>query len=769
METKQQQKLTLPPPAKSSENPDIWQLDTVPIEQVQVRPRPFLARLWGQFFKKRVPVLIQMTEVECGLACLAMLLSYHGRKTSISELRTQFGIGRDGLSALSIVQAARGFGLQVKPVAMKRSDFSRLPLPAIIHWQFNHYLIVERWTPKYAVVIDPASGRKKMSLQELNEGFTGIAILAEPGPRFKRRKTSPGTPILATFLWKTLKRSPGAVLQVLAASALLQVFGLLLPLLTKLVTDYVLPTRTPEIMSIIGVGVMLLLLVQAITTLLRGWVIVYLRVRIDMNIMFSFFEHLLSLPYNFFQQRSNGDLLSRIESNSVIRDTLTNPFVSALLDSVMVITYMLILLWQSPTFAAIALLMGALQATLMISTYNHIRGMANRELSAQGKAQGYMSEVLAGIATIKSSGTEQRAHERWSNLFLDQLNVLIQRSYIQTLIDTGMNLLRTTTPLLLLCVGAFLVLNGSMTIGTMLAMNSLAAAFLSPLTSLISSGQQLQLVHAHFERLADVIAAEPEQYNQQVISPPELTGHVQLRNVSFRYGPDSPWVLKNINLVIEPGQQVAIVGRTGSGKSTLGKLLLGLYIPSSGKIQLDGIPIDLMRYSEVRRQFGVVLQEASIFSGSIMHNITFDDSSISKEQAMKAAQIAAFHEDIVQMPMGYDTMVAEGGSALSGGQRQRLALARAIVRNPRILLLDEATSSLDAITEQRITENLQGLSCTQIIIAHRLSTIRSADMIVVLDQGSIVEKGTHEELMKKGGYYAELLKQQFEKQQKQTS
>ena len=425
-------------------------------------------------------------------------------------------------------------------------------------------------------------------------------------------------------------------------------------------------------------------------------------------------------------------------------------------------TYLCILFWQSRAFGLLTVAIGTVDAVLLLSTTRPIRELMNRELAAQGKSQGYTTEALVGMATLKAAGAEQRALERWSNLFFDQLNISIRRSYISAIIGAAISTLRSFSSLALLWLGATQVLNGSISIGTMFALNTLATSFLSPLSSLVSRGQQLQLVHSHLERIADITETEPEQDIQMVRQPPKLSGSIQLTQVSFRYSPDTPLVLSSINLTIHAGQKVAIVGRTGSGKSTLGRLLLGLYLPSEGTISYDGIPLQTMNYQEVRRQFGVVLQDSSVFSGSVLQNITLNNPTMGVEEATRAAEMAAIHDDILQMPMGYETFVSEGGSALSGGQRQRLALARAFASSPVIMLLDEATSNLDVLTEQKVERSLEKLACTQIIIAHRLSTIRNADLILVLDQGKIVEQGRHSELMTRNGYYARLMQQQME-------
>ncbi len=341
------------------------------------------------------------------------------------------------------------------------------------------------------------------------------------------------------------------------------------------------------------------------------------------------------------------------------------------------------------------------------------------------------------------------------------MNISVRRVYISSLIDTVMFTLGSFAPLLLLWIGIQQVINGTMQVGTMLALNALGASLLGPITSLIASGRQIQLVQSHMERLADVIEAEPEQDIQSVYQPPRLTGQIRLEQVSFQYDPQSPPVLRDIKVSISSGQTVAIVGKTGSGKSTLGSLLLGLYTPTKGEIYYDNIALRRLNYQAVRAQFGVVMQEATIFSGSIRENITLNDPAMSMEQVIRAAQMAAIHDDIMKMPMEYETMASEGGSAFSGGQRQRLALARAIANSPVILLLDEATSSLDVVTEKVVEQNISRLACTQIIIAHRLSTIRNADVILVLHEGQIVERGRHEELLRRGGYYARLIQSQL--------
>ncbi len=710
--------------------------------------------------RRRIPELRQMSAVECGACCLAMILSYYGRATSVSEVQERCGVGRDGLSALSIVKAARQYGLRVRAVSLKKNDFRFLTSPAIVHWEFNHFVVLERWSPRHVDLLDPALGRRRISPEEFEASFTGILLLLEPGAQFEQQPQTRAFS-LRTYL-RSLPRMRWILTQIIGASFLLQVIGLGAPLLTAIIVDYIIPTSASNLLMLLGMGMLFLILMQAVMKLLRTSLLIYLQTRVDAQMMLHFFDHLLSLPYRFFQMRLNGDLLARVESNSAIRDLLTSQMISTLLDGTSVLVYLIVLIEQSSLLAGVTVAIGAVQVGLLLATAPAIRHLTMRDLIAQGKTQGYLNEVLSGIATVKAAGAEQRALAHWTNLFFDETNISVRRSYLTSAVGIALELLQFLSPLLLLWIGAGLVIGGKMSLGSMLALNTLAVSFLVPLNSLAASGQKIQIARAHFDRLADVLGSEAEQDLRQAHMPPRLKGSIELRNVCFQYDPNTTPVLQDISLSIRPGQKVALVGKTGSGKSTLGKLLIGLITPTRGEILFDGIPLEKLNYQEVRRQFGVVLQEAFIFSGSVRSNIAFNDPEMDLARVIKAAQAAAIHEDIEKMPMGYETQLSEGGSVFSGGQRQRLALARALAHRPALLLLDEATSALDVTTEQAVERNLNRFSCTQIVIAHRLSTIRNADLILVLEQGRIVEQGTHQQLLRNGGFYARLIKTQLE-------
>ena len=712
--------------------------------------------------RQRVPVVLQMNSVECGPACLAMILGYFRRKTRLEECRAKCDPGRDGVSARTIVAAARDFGLRTKAMSMQAGNLAGVSVPCILHWNHDHFVVLERWSRDRVWIVDPGWGRRQLSASDFASGFSGIVLQFEPGPAFDTH-TEPGPNLLLNY-FQSFLQLPGmgrVLVQLLAASILLQAFAFALPLFTRLLVDRILPQRATGELNILCAAAAVVSLMSASIAYFRAMLLIRLERRLDSHLMLGFFRHLLSLPFRFFQQRSCGDLLMRLGSNATIREALASQTTSAVLDGALVLIFLVALLRVSPLFAFAAFSIALIQAAILLTTARQLQCFVNGDLSSQSASQSCLIESLMGISTLKAAGAERSALARWSELLAKQLDASAKRSVYTAKIDTAMTALKTFSPLFLLWLSGTLVWKDAMSLGTMLAINALAAAFLQPVGSLVLSAQRLQLVSAHLERLVDVLEAEPEQDPRKVHAAPRLSGRIELRNVSFRYDSHSHQVLDNVSLSICPGQKIALVGRTGSGKSTLAKLLLGLYTPTGGEILYDDVPLHKINYQDLRGHCGTVLQDSFLFNSSLRDNISFR-REMSEEDVVTAARIAEIHSDVLRMPMRYDTRIDEGGGSLSGGQRQRLAIARAVAHRPPLLLLDEATSHLDVITESLVDRNLDVLSCTRVVVAHRLSTIQNADCIVVLDAGRIVETGTHRDLLAHGGHYAALVAQQCE-------
>ncbi len=710
---------------------------------------------------RRVPIVLQATMTECGAACLAMILSYWGRNVRISECRDMFGAGRDGIRAKALVAAARSFGLRAKAFSVELDHFYKIALPAIIHWKFHHFVVVERWSPGGVEIVDPAQGRRTVDREEFSKNFTGVALTFEPGPSFRAggSRPSPWAIILRRLL--SAPGMKGALGQVLLASLAAQVLALGLPLLVKVLVDRVLPLGRADVLPVVGAAIVVFVLAQAFVGYLRSALLIHAQGRFDERLVLGLFEHMVSLPFRFFQQRTIGDLLTRLGSGAMLRELFTSQTLSMMLDGVLVVVYLGVLFWMAPPFGALTLGLGLAQALLVLGTARRMRDLSQQHLAADTESQGFAVQALKGMAILKAQASEGLAVDYWSNLFYRQLNVSLRKSYLSALVNAGLSALRILAPLALLWMGAREVLAGAMTLGTMLALNAVAAGFFAPLSSLLSTSQQFQVAGAHLSRIADLLDMAPEPTSGGK-GATTLKGEIELRNVSFRYEPSGPWVLENVSMTVEPGQKVAIVGKSGSGKSTLGLLLLGLQTPSGGDILFDGTSVRDLDLRKVRSQFGVVLQEPFLFGGTIRENIVLNNPTIPFERVTEAARLSALEDEIEAMPMGYETWLGEGGAGLSGGQRQRLSLARALSAQPPILLLDEATSHLDVTTEACVEKNLSALACTRIVIAHRLSTIRNADLILVLDGGKVVEQGTHEALIEMGGMYAALVQGQEE-------
>lgn len=699
----------------------------------------------------------QMTSTDCGPAVLMTVLAHFGRHVGADEVRRLCRTGRGGTTALSLMRAARCFGLHARSVRLGTDALTILPRSAILHWDCRHYVVFDRVTRRGVRIVDPACGHRIVSMESFQQSFSGVALCFEPGPDFTRG-TAPNNRF-ARYA-PMLRAHAFDLALVLVISLLLRALALLGPVFTGLIVDRVIGRGERELIAVLATGAVGILTFQVCTTLLRAHLTLNMRTRMDSTMTRGFVDHLVRLPYEYFESRDSGDLMVRMSSNSRVKDILTNSVISTLIDGTLALLYLAVLFIGSARLAWIAVAIGTCRVVAVLVLRSRGRRLVRESLEAQSKATHQQVELLNGIETLKSSGEEDAAVGRWSRAYTDSVNVSIRQGRLASLNAAIVGALDQAGPLLILAVGAFEVLEGSLSLGRMLAFNSLAMAALSPLASLVGAWAEVQLVGGYLERIEDVLATAPEQDPKEARAVPKLSGRIRVDKVSFRYAPDAPDVLEHIDLSVERGQCVAIVGRSGSGKSTLGRLMLGLYRPTAGRILIDDVDLASLDLPGIRRQFGVVVQNVRLFSDSIRGNIAGHRANIGMSQVIRAAKLADIHDDIMTLPMGYETDLSNAGSALSGGQRQRLSIARAVVHEPSILLLDEATSALDQLTERRVHANLTRLGCSRIVIAHRVSTIAGADLIVVVDAGRVVETGTHETLLSAGGHYAQLAQAQ---------
>jgi ABC-type bacteriocin/lantibiotic exporter with double-glycine peptidase domain len=695
-----------------------------------------------------------MEAADCGAACLAMVLAWHGRRVSLEEARNATGSSRGGVSAWDLIEAARRLGLRGRGVRVEPAELVGLPPGSILHWGFDHFVVFERILRRGVVVVDPAGGRRLISWSRLGEQFTGVALTFEPAEGFERGGRSQRT--LRRYLRRLLRHR--AVLgRVLTLSLLLQAASLSVPFLIGIVVDRVVPRDDLRLLGILAAGLAVTVLFYVLAQLVRSLLLVTVRAALDADLTMGFMDHLAELPFGFFLSRPAGDLVARYESNRTLRNTLTAGSLSALLDGALVALYLVLLFAASLWMGALVVLLGALQVVLFAALGGRYRERMSAELEAEALTQAHLVETLSGMETLKALGAERRAVERWGHLFVRELNTSIRRTTLGSVAGALTSGLTLASPLAVLVVGAHEVLAGRLSLGTMLALNALAAGFLMPLSGLIATALSFQEMRSHIARIDDVLLTPAEQDPGQVRPAGRLSGAVRLESVGFRYGEREAWAVRGVTLDVEVGTKVAIVGRSGAGKSTLARLISGLYRPQEGRVLFDGDDLAGLDARSVRGQIGVVTQDCWIFGASIRDNIALADPTAGLERIVDAARLAAIHDEIEALPNGYDTPLAAGGASLSGGQRQRIALARALLRAPAILLLDEATSDLDTINEALVTRHLTELRCTRIVIAHRLSTIRDADLILVLDEGRLVERGTHSDLADGNGPYAALI------------
>ncbi len=718
---------------------------------------------WWQQLTKRYPFRKQHSASDCGVTCLVMIGQYWGKTFGINQLRKLANVDRSGASIKGLINAAESLGFAPRPVQANLQALAKQELPAIAHWEGNHYVVVYRITKERIIIADPNIGRRNLTRQEFVAGWSGYTLLLQPTAKFKR------APEAKQNLWKymdLLKPYWLVLLEILIASLVIQIFGLFSPIFTQLLLDRVVVQRSIPTLIAIGAGMVIFRLFNIIISSLRRYLLYHTANKLDLSLIVGFISHTFQLPLSYFETRYVGDITSRINENRKIRSFITGEAVTTLLDILSVFVYISLMLWYSWQLSLLALVVIPIFAISTAIATPFLLRISRENFNASTKERSYLIEALTGVGTVKSMGVERTVRWRWEDLINESVKIDFSGKMIRERIRVATDIIDTTISSSVMLFGVFLVIQEQLTIGQLIAFNMLVGNVIDPFQRLINLWNDFQEIRIAIERIDDVIDSEPEEdlETANLINLPTIKGDIRFENVTFRYNLESETnTIENLSFAIKPGQTVALVGRSGSGKTTIAKLLLGLYTPTSGKILIDGNNLQNISLKSLRQQVGVVDQDTFLFGGTILENMTLGRPRATMAEIQAAARLAGAADFIEEMPLKYDTQIGEKGGLLSGGQRQRLAIARALLSKPRLLILDEATSNLDAESERTIQNNFNTIlkNQTTLVIAHRLSTVRNADLILVLDRGLLIESGNHQELMDKKGQYYYLNQQQL--------
>ncbi|MBP1995471.1 peptidase domain-containing ABC transporter [Paenibacillus eucommiae] len=731
--------------------------ESVTEEAEQEKQRYGGRRTWR--LRNRFPVRIQQSEMDCGPTCLSMIAEHYGKRLSIHRLRELAQVGLEGSTLFNLCKTAELIGFQAEAVRSTLKGLAEQTLPAIAHWKGNHYVVVVKVDERYVTVADPGVGLLTYSHDDFLKGWTLNTVFLKPVETFFTQEES--KPSFRRY-WAFFASHKRALIHLLWMTLLLQVINLALPLFTQQVIDRVLIGRNYDdlnVMMIIMLGVSLLtLLVQSI----REWVIAGTFIKIDIDMIMSFYRHVFRLPMRYFATRKVGDILTRAGENQVIRHFLVTNSMNAVLNVMTIVVYIVLMFTYSVTLAWIALAFIPCFIALTLIVTPLMKRNSRKQFQADVDLQNVLVEAIGSMRTVKALAAEDEVRKKVEGKFRQTTFVQMKGWKIDIFSGSVATVLQTLSGITVLYAGAVFIIGDKLTVGELMAFSAVFALVTDAALGLIGMWDEFQGVRIALERLDDVFETEVEEADlNRLTALPKLTGAITFERVSFRYHSDGKNILQNITFDMAPGKTTAIVGRSGSGKSTLANLLLKLYAPSSGVVRIDGYDLQRVQADTLRKQIGVVQQEAGLFSGTVHENIAYQIPDASMDEVMAAAMLAGAHEFIMTFPSGYDTQVGERGASLSGGQRQRIVIARALIGNPRILIFDEATSALDNESEKTIQRNMSTIlkDRTTLIIAHRLSTIRHADRILVLDQGVIAESGTHEQLMMDKGLYHMLVSQ----------
>lgn len=710
----------------------------------------------------RTPTVLQMEAAECGAAALASVLGYYGRYVPLEELRLACGISRDGSKASNIVKAARQYGLQARGMRQEPAALRGLPLPLIVFWNFNHFVVVEGFGKSRVYLNDPASGPRVVTDAEFDRSFTGVALIFEPGPEFTQggEKTS-----ALRGLLQRLKGSTGALTYIALAGLALVVPGLLIPTFGRIFVDDYLVQGLRHWIAPLLLGLALTALLRAGLTWLQTRYLLRLETKLALAMSSRFLWHVLHLPISFFNQRYGGEVGTRVALNDRVAQLLSGELASAVVSALLVVFYGM-LMFQYDTALTLLSIAIAVLNLVGLRYVSRKRADAHQQLLNEGgKLMGTALSGLQVIETLKATGRESDFFARWAGHHAGLVNVEQRMGHLSQLLSVLPSFLNALNTLAILLVGGLRIMGGHLSMGELVAFQTLSASFMMPINQLVTLGSAVQEVQGDLKRLDDVLCHAPDPQVKPLDMPVEatrkLSGHIELRGLTFGFSPLAPPLVEGFSLTLTPGARVALVGKSGSGKSTVARLVAGLYEPWSGEILFDGQPRSSIPRDILNASLAMVDQDIFLFESSIRDNLTLWNHTVADLAIVRAARDALIHGEISAKPGGYDYAVQEGGRNFSGGERQRLELARALVNDPTILVLDEATSALDAKTEQLIDDHLRRRGCTCLIVAHRLSTIRDCDEIIVLERGHVVQRGTHEALLKeRSGPYAQLIEAQ---------
>ena len=722
----------------------------------------------GHFVKKdkkirRFPHVFQVDEMDCGAASLAMICRHFGRAVSLARIRQLVHTSSDGTSLRGICTAATELGLAARSVKASPRNVLEMPLPAIVHWEGNHWVVLYGIDDAYARVADPARGLRRIRRQAFDEKWSGYVALFDYTKAFDNAPLGRSS---AAWLWPFFRPYSGIVAKAFALAVVVSGLEMLLPILTQVVVDRVLVEQDAQLLNILVLSMIAVLAFSMLAMIVQRYLLSFAAVRIDAGTLDFLTRRLLALPMSYFNSRRTGDIQRRLQGMRHVREFMVQKAMTGLSAGVQLVAALVLMFMYSAVLAGVFLLTVPVYLLMMRFSSSRLRPMFDDMEEAFGRYQSYQIDAIKGIETVKAMAAELSFRELMLGQFHRVATRLFKSDFTMMLYDGTIHSVTFLTTVVFLWVGAYQVMRGQLTIGALVAFNALVALANAPIIRLLSLWDNLQLASVLLNRLNDVFDQEPEQgFDRSHLVPVRtLEGRISFRNVGFRYGgPESPPILDDVTFDVPAGKMVAIVGRSGSGKTTFIKCLAGLLEPTSGTILYDGIDMKTLNYRDLRRQIGFVLQENHLFDDTIARNIAFGEEEPDLERVAWAARAASAHEFIERLPLGYDTKVGESGISISGGQRQRIAIARAVYLRPPVLIFDEATSALDTESERAVKENLNALleGRTSFVIAHRLSTVRDADLIVVLDMGRLVERGTHDELMKRQGLYYYLSSQQL--------